>query len=178
MQVSRPANPKFWLGVSPHFGVFLGGQRVFSYRGRWWLNVLIMTFYWKFIQKKIFRSGAILRQKVTEFCIFLFFEINFFCLKSYYHTVGRNFGKKSYKYAKIVLVGRPEWVTIYINISAKESSRSDWGSNPRPTATPPSTTNALTLWARSPFLKKNGSLDSGIQACWHFSFQFRRCPTS
>jgi hypothetical protein len=26
-----------------------------------------------------------------------------------------------------------------INISAKKSSRSDWGSNPRPTATPPST---------------------------------------
>jgi hypothetical protein len=25
-----------------------------------------------------------------------------------------------------------------INIFAKESSRSDWGSNPRPTATPPS----------------------------------------
>jgi hypothetical protein len=31
---SRPANPKFWLGVfSPHFGVFLGGQRV--YPGEW-----------------------------------------------------------------------------------------------------------------------------------------------
>jgi hypothetical protein len=34
------------------------------------------------------------------------------------------------------------WHTRYatcINISAKESSRADWGSNPRPTATPPST---------------------------------------
>jgi hypothetical protein len=34
---------------------------------------------------------------------------------------------------------------MYIIIFAKECSRSDWGSNPRPTATPPSTTNALTL---------------------------------
>jgi hypothetical protein len=31
------------------------------------------------------------------------------------------------------------YVLLYINIFAKESSRSDWGSNPRPTATPPST---------------------------------------
>jgi hypothetical protein len=32
-----------------------------------------------------------------------------------------------------------QFVAIVINISAKESSRSDWGSNPRPTATPLST---------------------------------------
>jgi hypothetical protein len=55
------------------------------------------------------------------------------------------------------------------NISAKKSSRSDWGSNARPTATPPSTKyqSFKTLWARS-ILKKNGSLDSGIQA-WYLS---------
>jgi hypothetical protein len=32
-------------------------------------------------------------------------------------------------------------------------------------------TNALTLWARSPFLKKNGFLDSGIQA-WHLHCKY------
>jgi hypothetical protein len=55
----------------------------------------------------------------------------------------------------------------FINIFAKESSRSDWGSNPRPTAAPPSTnyqcSNPLSQIA---ILKKNGSLDSGIQA-WY-----------
>jgi hypothetical protein len=49
---------------------------------------------------------------------------------------------------------------IYINIFAKEN----WGSNPRPTATPPSTkyqrSNPLSQIA---ILKKNGSLESGIQ---------------
>jgi hypothetical protein len=36
---------------------------------------------------------------------------------------------------------------LHINIFAKESSRSDWGSNPRPTATPPSTKyQRSTLW--------------------------------
>jgi hypothetical protein len=38
----------------------------------------------------------------------------------------------------------PEVSRMYaINIFAKESSRSDWGSNPRPTATPPSTIPTL-----------------------------------
>jgi hypothetical protein len=56
-------------------------------------------------------------------------------------------------------------IHYYFNIFAKERSRSDWGSNPRPTATPPSTkyqrSNPLSQIA---ILKKNGSLDSGIQA--------------
>jgi hypothetical protein len=44
-----------------------------------------------------------------------------------------------------------------MNISAKKSARSDWGTNPRPTATPPCTKyqrSSLTLWATSPFLKR------------------------
>jgi hypothetical protein len=48
---------------------------------------------------------------------------------------------------------------MYTNISAKNSSRSDWGANPWPTATPLS---------QIAILKKNGSLDSGIQA-WYLS---------
>jgi hypothetical protein len=77
------------------------------------------------------------------------------------------------------VVGIPEfykmWPANYglwamsINIFAKESSRSDWGSNPRPTATPPSTkyqrSNPL---SQITILKKNGSLDSGIQG-WYLS---------
>jgi hypothetical protein len=59
--------------------------------------------------------------------------------------------------------------SILINISAKESSWSDWGSNPQLRQHRLAlNTNALTLWARSPFLKKNGSVDSGIQA-WYLS---------
>jgi hypothetical protein len=58
---------------------------------------------------------------------------------------------------------------LYINISAKKSSRSDWGSNPRPTATPPGTkyqcSNPL---SQIVILKMNGSLDSAIQA-WDLS---------
>jgi hypothetical protein len=70
-------------------------------------------------------------------------------------------------------MGRITWLFAYdrecniffINIFAKESSRSDWGSNPQPTATPPSTkyqrSNPLSQIA---ILKKNGYLDSGIRA--------------
>jgi hypothetical protein len=54
--------------------------------------------------------------------------------------------------------------TLYVNISGKKCSRSDWGSNPRPTATPPSTKyqryNPLSQIA---ILQKNGSLDSGTK---------------
>jgi hypothetical protein len=42
------------------------------------------------------------------------------------------FNKKGKYYSTLPL-------NFYINIFAKESSRSDWGSNLRPTATPPST---------------------------------------
>jgi hypothetical protein len=49
---------------------------------------------------------------------------------------------------------------LYINIFAKESSKSDWGSHPRPTATPPSTkyqrSNPLSQIA---ILKKNSIYD-------------------
>jgi hypothetical protein len=51
----------------------------------------------------------------------------------------------------------------HINISANKSSRSDWGSNPRPTATPPSTKYQLSNpLSQIAILKKNGSLDSGM----------------
>jgi hypothetical protein len=70
-----------------------------------------------------------------------------------------------------ILVQRYNIQCKYNNIFAKESSRSDWGSNPRPTATPPSTkyqrSNPLSQIA---ILKKNGSLDSGIQA-WYLSIR-------
>jgi hypothetical protein len=60
------------------------------------------------------------------------------------------------------------WGTVYF--SAKKCSRSDWGSNLRPSATPPCTKyqHSNPLWAKSPFLKKKGSLDSGIQS-WYLS---------
>jgi hypothetical protein len=59
-------------------------------------------------------------------------------------------------------VNKGNYPVYFLEIS---SSRSDWGSNPRLTATPPSTkyqrSNPLSQIA---ILKKNGSLDSGIQA--------------
>jgi hypothetical protein len=42
-------------------------------------------------------------------------------------------------YTRYFMIWPVPVVFFSINIFAKESSRSDWGSNPQPTATPPST---------------------------------------
>jgi hypothetical protein len=60
-------------------------------------------------------------------------------------------------------------VIIYVNLNIINYFRKvpgrDWGSNPRPTATPPSTKyQRFSPLTQIAILKKNGALDSGIQA--------------